>query len=356
MNSKGVASILIASIFLAIFTSVFVMYQAVGIPGYCKNAERAMLQEFLSSMKELSARQRNVIGSGEPSGVNLPTQFAYPSIPFFLTPPYASVSYSTYDISVTVRNIDSDEVNILGQHITLSGQAVMAVLTPVFTKPVIAYLELGILATDGAYVDGSPVSRGEIYLPFFSGTPTSQLSPASGGGRGVLIKASNPYQNITIEISGSKIPQHVWNAYSRATGYKVNYSQDNVVIEIPPGEYLLKSGIASFISGVSSARPYYLRTLTPVVQKSPAVVSVEALDEYFNPSRGDITLNFVSGSNNYNVKVPEQSGLKNINLPYTVTDSRLSAVVEVSGGVSVFKAGIFRTLGGPYEVAFAVSS
>jgi hypothetical protein len=354
MNSKGVASILIASIFLAIFTSIFVMYQAVGIPGYCKNAERAMLQEFLSSMKELSARQRNVIGSGEPSGVNLPTQFAYPSIPFFLTPSYASVSYSTYDISVTVRNIYSNEVNIPGQYITLSGQAVMAVLTPVFTKPVMVYLELGILATDGAYVDGSPVSRGEIYLPFFSGTPTSQLSSASGGGRGVLIKASNPYQNITIEISGSKIPQHVWNAYSRATGYKVNYSH-NVVIEIPPGEYLLKSGIASFISGVSSARPHYLRTLTPVVQKSPAVVSVEALDEYFNPSRGDITLNFVSGSNNYNVKVPMQSGLENITLPYTVTDSRLSAVVEVSGGVSVFKAGISRISGGPYEVAFAVS-
>ena len=356
MNSKGVASILIASMLLAIFASVYVMYQTVGVPGYCKNAERAMLQEFLSSMKELSARQRNVISSGESSGVNLPTQFAYPSIPFFLTPSYASVSYFTYNISVTVRNIGSDEVNILGPDITLNGQAVMAMLTPVFTTPVTAYLELGVLATDGAYVDGSPVSRGEIYLPFFSGAPTSQLFPASAGGRGVLIKANNLNQNITIEISGSKIPSHVWNAYGSMMGYNVSYNQSKVVIEIPPGEYLLKSGIASFISGASSARPYYLRTLTPVVQKSPAVVNVEALDEYFNPSRGDITLDFVSGSSNYNVKVPDSSGLKRVNLPYTVTDSKLSTVVEVSGGISVFKAKIFRIPGGPYEVAFAVSS
>jgi hypothetical protein len=354
MKDRGIASLLVASLLLSIFAMVYVAYQAVGIPNACRSAERVMLQEFLFSMQELAARQRNVIGSGESSAVNLPAQFAYPSIPFFITPPYASVSYSAYNISVTVGNIESDEVDI-PSHLTLNGQAVMAVFTPAFSSPVKAYLELGILATDGAYISGSPASRGEIYLPFFSGMPGSQLFPASAGGKGILIKAKDPGRNITVEIDGSKIPKRVWEAFSRKTGYGVDFSQNRTKIKIPPGEYILKSGIASFISGVSSARPNYLKPLTPVAQKSPAVVGVEAIDEYFNPSRGKITLEFVSGSG-YEVKVPSTSGLRKVDLPYTVADSRLSAVIEVSGGISVFKASISRAQGGPYEVAFAVSS
>jgi len=355
MKDRGIASLLVASLLLSIFAMVYVTYQAVGIPNACRNAERVMLQEFLFSMQELATRQRNVIGSGEPSAVNLPAQFAYPSIPFFITPPYASVSYSAYDISVTVENIKSDELDIPG-HLTLNGQAVMAVFTPAFSSPVKAYLELGILATDGAYIGGSPASGGEIYLPFFSGMPGSQLSPASAGGKGVLIKAKDPGRNITIEIDGSKIPKRVWEAFSRKTGYEVDFSQNGTKIKIPPGEYILKSGVASFISGTASARPHYLRMLEPSVQISPAAVSVQALDEYFNPVRGDITLEFVSGSNSYEVRVPSAAGLRKVDLPYTVTDSKLSAVVEVSEGVSVFKAKIFRITGGPYEVAFAVLS
>ena len=358
MNSRGLAGVLVASLLLSIIASAYVVYQAQGVPGYCKNAERKMLEDFLSGLRDLAARQRNVIGSGETSGVRLETQYPYPSIPFFLTPSYASASYSAYDISVTVSNIASDQLQI-PQSITLEGKALNANFNPVFSTPVTAFLELGILATDGAYLDGSPVSRGEIYLPFFDGSPSMQLYPASAGGKGVVIRPFDPAKNITVTVSGSKIPGRVWEAYSNASGYLVNITSANgtqsVTIEVPPRSYLLKSGVASFVGGKSEQRPAYLRALSPPVQKAPAVASVEALDCYFNPATGNISLSFVSGSWDYSVKIATPSGLQEVQLPYSITDSRLSTILEVRNGISVFKASITRAAGEPYEVAFAVS-
>ncbi len=358
MNSRGLAGVLVASLLLSIIASAYVLYQANGVPGYCKNAERKMLNDFISGIKELAARQRNVIGSGEASGVRLETQYSYPSIPFFLTPSYASASYSTYDISVTVSNIASDELQI-PESVTLKGKALTASFNPVFSTPLTAFLELGILATDGAYLDGSPVSGGEILLPFFDGTPSLQIYPASAGGRGVMIKPLNPAKNITITVYGSKIPRQVWEAYSNANGYGLNITSAQgtqiVTIEVPPRTYLLKSGVASFISGNFSVQPSYLRALSPLAQKSPAVVAVEALDDYFNPARGEITLNFVSGSRDFSVKIATLNGLQEVQLPHSIADSQLSAILDVRNGISVFKASITRNAGGNYEVAFAVS-
>jgi len=358
MNEKGLAGILVASILLSVLTSVYVMYHVHGVPGYCKNAERKMLEDFLSGMKELAAKQRNVIGSGVSAGVRLETQYPYPTIPFFITPSYATASYTTYDISVTVENITSDEVQIPSS-ITLRGKALVANFRPVFTAPITSFLELGILATEGAYIDGSPVSNGEIFLPFFDGSPSMQLFPSSAGGRGIMIKPQSG-KNITIKIDGTRLPRTVWEEYSRVTGYKVDYrtvgGEARVTITLPRDTgFLLRSGVASFITGKIVSEANYLIPTAPTVQKSPAAVTVEAIDEYFNPVKSRITLSFVSGSSNYRIYIPTSSGLNQVSLPYQVTDSELSTLVVVSSGVSVFKASIQRA-GGPYEVAFAVSS
>jgi len=358
MNSRGVAGVLVASLLLSILASAYVLYQANGVPGYCKNAERKMLGDFLSGIKELAAKQRDVIGSGTPSGVTLETQYAYPSIPFFLSPSYASASYSTYDITVTIANIASDELQIPSS-VILRGKALAATFNPVFSTPVSTFLELGIITTDGAYIDGSIVGSGEIILPFFDGMPSMQLYPASAGGRGVVIKPLDPTKNITITISGSKIPERAWKEYGKSTGYAVNYDRNNrtAKIEIPPNSYVLRSGISSFISGSAANPPNYLKPLTPTIQKSPGVVVVQAIDQYFNPARGDIELRFVQGSRDYTIQVPTSAGLTQVTLSdsYTVTGHELSVLIDVRSGTSVFVSKIQRAEGGIYEIAFAVT-
>jgi hypothetical protein len=360
MNSRGVAGVLVASLLLSVLASVYVLYQVNGVPGYCKNAERKMLEDFLSGIRELATKQRNVIGSGTPSGVTLETQYAYPSIPFFLTPSYASASYSTYDITATIANIASDELQIPSS-VILKGKALAATFNPVFSTPVSVFLELGIITTDGAYIDGSIMGSGEIFLPFFNGTPSMQLYPESAGGRGVVIKPMDPVKNITITISGSKIPERAWKEYGRATGFAVKYDRNNrtATIEIPPNSYVLRSGISSFISGSAANPPTYLKPLTPTVQKSPGVVVVQAIDSYFNPARGNIELRLAQGSRDCTVLVPTPSGLSQIALSdsdsYTVTSHELSVLIDVRSGTSVFVSKIQRAEGGIYEVAFAVT-
>jgi len=138
--------------------------------------------------------------------------------------------------------------------------------------------------------------------------------------------------------------------------YRTVGGEARVTITLPQDTgFLLRSGVASFITGKIVSEANYLIPTAPTVQKSPAAVTVEAIDEYFNPVKSRITLSFVSGSSNYRIYVPTSSGLNQVSLPYQVADSELSTLVVVSSGVSVFKASIQRA-GGPYEVAFAVSS
>lgn len=353
-SESGIASVVFALSMLTILSAVYVMYQAYGVPGYCKQAEGRMLTEFIESAKDLAETQKKVIAFGVEASTHVTTQYSYPSIPFFTTPSYASVSATPYDISVTIENIASDDIDI-SSVISLKGKAVKLSFDPVFSAPVNAFVELGIVATDGSLIDGSVYSKGSIFLPFFEGLSfTNQLTPVSGGGTGILVKPKDPTKNITIKISGSKMPEKVWMDYASKYGLNITYNSGEVVIELPPNEYVLKSGVASFTVGAQPYSPTYLKALSSTTQRSPAVIELQVLDEYFNPTPATVNVTCIQGCPVYMCK-PDTSGLQcQSTSSESVTGDKVSFRVEKSSGTSVIVTSINRLTGSPYQLAFAV--
>lgn len=363
-SEKGIASVIFALTILTLMTSAYVIYQAYGVPGYCKQAEGRMLSEFIENAKDLSRALTKSVGEGVETAAVVKHQYPYPSIPFFTTPSYASVTSSTYDISVTIQNLKSDEVTI-SPTITLTGKAVELSFDPVFSTPVKAFVELGIVATDGAYIGGSFYSSGSLFFPFFDGPAvTNQLYPVSGGGHGILVSAQDPSRNITITIDGSKIVREVWQKYAETYGLSVSFdSSGRVTIELPPGTYLLKGGVASFIQGGNpggiNPRPHYLYSKSPTTQQSPAAINLEVLDEYFNPIASQVTVEGMTGNVEVCTVDHSSASLSCSTLSpgrtLTYTDDGVSFIARnPSTDVAVLKTYITGRPGGPYQLAFAI--
>lgn len=353
-SEVGIASVVFVLSMLTILSTVYVMYQAYGVPGYCKQAEGRMLTDFIEAAKNLAETQKKVIAYDVEAATHVRTQYQYPSIPFFTTPAYASVSATPYDISVTIENVASDEVDI-SSVISLKGKAVELSFDPVFSTPVKAFVELGIVATDGSLIEGSVYTNGSIFLPFFEGMSfTNQLTPVSGGGKGILVKPRDPTKNITIKIIGSRIPERVWEDYATKYGLSITYTSSEVVIELPPNNYVLRSGVASFTVGAKPYSPTYLKALSHTVQRSPAVIELEVLDEYFNPTPTTVNVTCIQGCP-IDFCTPDASGLKCQTTTSTnVTGDTVSFRVEKASGTSVVVTSINRLVGGPYQLAFVI--
>lgn len=363
-DESGLASVIAMSMMVMVVTALFTVYQAFGVPGVCKDYEARALSDFFEGLKGLASAQKDVITTDVVRGVPLKTQYSYPTIPFFLTPSYLEVGTGLYNVSVTIENIASDQVQIPST-LTLKGEGVQTRFNALYSTPVQAFVELGLVATDSAYVDGSIINEGHIFIPFFEGTFfTSQLYPLSAGGKGILVRASDPSKNITIKITGSKIPENAWRTYADMYGLDITYTTNpatgdaEVTISLPPGNYTLASGIASFGEGVPKD-PTYLVARSPINQRSPAVVDVEVVDEYFNPVPSDVTFKSLTGS----VKVcsPTTTGSMSCDSLSAGDETSFfteesSAVVENTGtGTAVLVTSIDRSVGGPYQLAFSVT-
>lgn len=359
-DEKGISIVISAAILLSVLGLAYAAYSAYGVPGYCKEAESRMISQFLDSIVALSAAQNEVIGRGVSSSAKISTQYPYPSIPLFYTPDYASVATGTYDLTVRISNIRGIDVNIPST-ITLNGKGVWLSLQTVFTTPITAYIEAGIVATDGAYIGGSVFSQEQIYVPLFHGDSVEHtLYSASGGGRGIMI--SNATQgNITIAIIGTKIPLKVWDAYSKATNLRIDTSRyPEITIHVPPGTYVLKSGLSSFVSGNVPLEASYLLAETATSQKIPAALTVTVLDSYFNPTVGTVTFQCLQ-SCPVSVRAPICSGsscsIQSMTLgSYSATGKTVSVVADqISGQVALVVASINRSAGGPYQVPFLIA-
>lgn len=282
LNNKALATAVSASFLLSIFMLMYISFAAYGVPEYCKNAETRMMEDFLNEMALIQSELIEVIETGKGKGLELKYSYTYPTIPLFITPKTASVTQNTYDITVTISNVMSNEIEIPNT-ITLRGKGLRATLDMAFTPSITAHIENGILASDVTYLQGSVLRGDTILLPFFSGELYSnQLYPTSAGGEAIYIQNRNQ-NNITITISGSKIKQSAWAEFSNQTGLYVVYSNNTVTIHIPPGTYRLKTGVASF-GGSSSNPAAYLKPMSSTTEKAPASLRVVVLDEYFNPT------------------------------------------------------------------------
>ena len=358
-SEAGIAYVAAAAILLMVFTAVYTVYQAFGVPGVCKDFEGRSLSDFIEGAKELAAVQKEVIGTGRPAGVEVRSHYTYPVIPFFMTPTYLSVSTGLYDISVTLENVESSEVFAevdISHTLTLSGKGVWMEFGALFSSPVRAFVELGLVATDGSYITGSVVEDGEIYLPFFDGSKTtSQLYPLSAGGKGIVVRPAGP-GNITLRIEGSKIPQRVWELYANERSLNVSFSGDTVVISLPPANYTLFSGVASFGEGREN-KASYLVARTPLNQRSPAVIDVEALDDYLNPVSAEINLRCVAGCP-VEVCTPTPSGLdcSSIGSKSYYADEVSVVARKSTPGIAVVVASVKRAAGGSYQIAFSITS
>lgn len=354
---QALAGAFSASLILSIISLVYVAFLAYGIPGYCKDAESRMMSEFFEDMKTLSAKMKDVVSTGLSAGVNVKEEYPYPIIPFFITPKSALVSSGTYDLTITIENIKSPEVSIPST-LTFKGKGAWATLNLIYTPPVSVYLESGLVFTDKIHLDGSILTGKNIFLPMFTGDSlSSHLSPSSGGGRAITVQ-NNLNSNITIKILGSKVPENAWLSYSKISGLRVDYDRGNVTIHIPPGQYALKAGLASFISKPETPPPAYLLPEVSTSQRSPAAISVRVLDEFLNPSVGTVrifclepcTIHYIDCSVN---QCTSRSATNEARLP---SASLISAVVDAThAGITTVGMELNRPTGGPYQLAFLLA-
>ncbi|MEM2679328.1 MAG: hypothetical protein QXU01_02780 [Candidatus Hadarchaeales archaeon] len=352
MNCRGISSVISAALLVTLFSLVYVSFLTYGVPGYCKEAESRMIDNFIEDMINLAAEGKNVIATGRAAGAKVSDRYSYPTIPLFITPRAAMVSSTTYDITVTISNIKSPEIAIPNS-ITLKGKGVLSTLNLVYTSPVSIYIEAGIVAGEKIHLDGFILSGSEIQIPLFSGGALSrQLSPLSAGGSGILIQ-NNAAGNITVQIIGTKIPRDAWVSFSRNTGLRVDYSSNSVTIHIPPGTYVFRAGLASFITGSTPLPPAYLYSRTPLAQTSPGTISVNVLDEFFNPTIGAVNL---SCAQPCTIQYIQNNQLVTVQNSATLPPGRTaSATVTINPGVVTVISSVNRPVGGPYQLAYLIS-
>lgn len=355
-KNKGLSTAIAASMLLSIITLIYVAYLSYGVPGYCKEAEVRMINDFYEDMLGLASKSADVISLGLPGGTDFHNTYSYPAIPFFATPNYATVTSNTYDLTVTIDNIKSPDLSIPNT-ITLRGKGVLATLNLVYLPSITSYIELGIVATEKSHLGGTILSTNTIFLPFFSGNDiSSTLSPISGGGKGILVQ-NNTAQNITIQITGSRIPSSVWNSIAASTGLYIQQTSNSTIVHIPPGQYYLKSGVASFITGSKNYTPTYLSPETPTSSRAPAPISVKVLDEFFNPVPATVRLSCLQQCEVRYIQCTT-SNCSSITTNNTATlpmSTNPSAVVNPSyQGVTTVTVTLNRTTGSPYQLAFLV--
>ncbi|MEM1672572.1 MAG: hypothetical protein QXT86_11040 [Archaeoglobaceae archaeon] len=354
---KGLSFAFSASILLSIFALAYVAFLAYGVPGYCKEAEARMMTNYLEDMSRIASKSREVINTGQSTSVAFSEKYAYPVFPLFLTPDYALVSHGTYDLTITISNIKSPEINI-PDSIILRGKGVWTSLNLIYTPPLTTYIEVGVVSNERTHLSGMVLSGSEISLPLFYGnTLSKQLSPASGGGKGIIVQ-NNTNNNITIQITGSKIPQSAWWDFANKSGLRVDYNSTAVTIHIPPGHYILKTGLASFTEIPQNRSAAYLLSDVPTSQRSPGVISVIVLDEFFNPVPESVdirciqpcTIQYITCTGSSCTNVTAQTSVK---LP---KGQKVSAVIDPNySGVTMATVSVNRSVGGPYQLAYLIA-
>lgn len=349
-DERGLTYATTFAVIVSLLMAFYTVYNAVGLPAVYKKEEQKFLSEIIEDARKMLATQYEVVARNTPMASPIRMTYQYSPIPFFPSPPPATVGLSLYDIRVTISGIQSSPniVNIPSQ-VILSGKGLAITPSLTFTPTAPLFVEAGVVASGNALMDSSLVSRGGINILLFdSSAYSSTIYPRSGGGDGVIVEGAP-----TIRIDGTKIPREAWmQLHDPSRGITVNYQNGSVTITLPNGTYKLFAGLAAFQeSGSLPANYVYVE---PSAVKTGSVVRVEALDVFFNPVPANVSVRPIQGSPQ--LCTTNATGLS----CYTLAGQRTllsptSLYVESNTGVSLAVFSVTRPDGSTYQMALLVS-